>query len=146
MAVSALPRSRARAPLDAATVPPAVLVLTLVAPALDLLAFVEPNLVMPTLSLLASSVATAVLLVAWAHYPRTSWLAAASLAAFASLALRFVGADIAPALSLLAVVALGIGGAFASAVAEPEAWLAQPSIQPTAISHQPNLHSDPADH
>ena len=79
---------------------------------------------MPTIGLLAASVAAAALLVVWAHFPRTSWLAAASLAAFASLALRFVGVDGAPMLSLLAIVALGIGGAFASAVPEPEAWLA----------------------
>ena len=50
-------------------------------------------------------------------------LAAACLAAFASLALRFVGADIAPALSLLAVIALGIGGAFASALSPEPATL-----------------------
>jgi len=97
----------------------------LVPPALDLLASVQPRVGVPTIGLVAASVATAALLVVWAHYPRTSWLAAASLAAFASLALRFVGADIAPALSLLAVLALGIGGAFASAASpEPEAWLA----------------------
>jgi len=95
-----------------------VLVLTLVPPALDLLRSVEPSVVLPTVGLFAASVAAAVLLVAWAHFPRTSWLAAASMAAIASLALRFVGADVAPGLSLLAVIALGIGGAFASAVAE----------------------------
>jgi hypothetical protein len=95
-----------------------VLVLTLVPPALDLLRSVEPSVALPTVGLCAASVAAAVMLVAWAHFPRTSWLAAASMAAIASLALRFVGADVAPGLSLLAVIALGIGGAFASAVAE----------------------------
>jgi hypothetical protein len=34
-----------------------------------------------------------------------------------------VGADIAPVLSLLAIVALGIGGAFASPERSAEAWL-----------------------
>ena len=76
----------------------------------------------PQPSSCASSVAlppaAAVLMVAWAHFPRSSWLAAASMAAIASLALRFVGADVAPGLSLLAVIALGSGGAFASAVTE----------------------------
>ncbi len=124
MAVSALPRSHARAPLKAATLPSGVLALTLVAPALDLLAWVQRNVVVPNLGVVAAGVAAAVLLVFWAHFPRTSWLAAATLAAVAGVALRVVGADVAPALSLLAVLALGTGGAFASAVAEPEAWLA----------------------
>jgi hypothetical protein len=103
--------------------PPVVLVLTLVPPALDLLRSVAPSVVVPTLGMLAASVAAAVLLVMWAHFPRTSWLAAASLAAIASLALRFVGADVAPGLSLLTLLALGAGGAFASTVPEREAWL-----------------------
>jgi 4-diphosphocytidyl-2C-methyl-D-erythritol kinase len=101
-----------------------VLVLTLVAPALDLLGFVQPGVIVPLLGQLAASAAAAALLLAWARYPRTSWLAAATLAGLASLALRFAGADVAAALSLLTVVAIGIGGAFASAVPEPEAWLA----------------------
>jgi hypothetical protein len=124
MAVTALPRSRTHAPLDAATLPPAILVMTLVAPALDLLALVQPGLFAPNLGVAAAGVAAIGLLGIWAHYPRTSWLAAASLAGIASLALRFAGADIAPALSLLAVVALGLGGAFASATTEPDAWQA----------------------
>jgi hypothetical protein len=78
---------------------------------------------LPTVGVLAASLAAAVLLVVWAHFPRTSWLAAASLAAVAGVALRIVGADVAPGLSLLAVVALGIGGAFASTASESEAWL-----------------------
>src|SRR5450432_1182315 len=102
MAVSALPRSRARAPLDAATLPPAVLALTLLPPALDLLALVQPGVLAPNIGLPAAGVAAAALLGIWARYPRTSWLAAASLAGIASLALRFVGADVAPVLSLLA--------------------------------------------
>src|SRR5437879_6049682 len=121
MAVSALPRSRAGAPLKTATLPPIMLVLTLVPPALDLLRPVEPAVALPALGLVAASMAAAVLIVAWAHFPRASWLAAASLAAVASVGLRLVGADIAPGLSLLAVIALGIGGAFASAASEREA-------------------------
>jgi len=124
MAVTALPRSRARAPLEAATLPPAVLVLTLVPPALDLLALVQPGVIGPGVGLPAAGVAAAALLGIWVRYPRTSWLAAAGLAGLASLGLRFVGVDIAPALSLLAVVALGLGGAFASAGTEPATWLA----------------------
>jgi uncharacterized membrane protein YvlD (DUF360 family) len=73
--------------------------------------------------MLATAVASLTLLVIWARYPRTSWLAAAGLASVASLVMRIVGADVAPLLSLLAVVALGIGGAFASPVREAEAWL-----------------------
>jgi hypothetical protein len=100
-----------------------VLVLTLVAPALDLLAIVQPAATVPGLGMLATAVASLTLLVIWAHYPRTSWLAAAGLAGIASLVMRIVGADVAPLLSLLAVIALGIGGAFASPVREAEAWL-----------------------
>ena len=110
--------------------PPAVLVLALVAPALDLLAFVQPGVIGLNLGLPAAGVAAALLLGVWLRYPRTSWLAAASLTACASLALRLLGADIAPALSLLAVVALGIGGGFASAATEPQAWMAELTTQP----------------
>ena len=124
MAVSALSRTGARSRLVATALPPVVLVLTLIGPALDLLAMVQPAAVVPRLGLLATGLASAVLVVSWARYPRTSWLAAASLAAVASVGLRALGADVAPLLSLLAVVALGIGGAFASPAREAEAWLA----------------------
>jgi len=124
MAVSALSQTHARSRLVATALPPVVLVLTLIAPALDLLAMVQPAAVAPPLGLLATGLASAVLVVSWARYPRTSWLAAASLAAVASVGLRALGADVAPLLSLLAVVALGIGGAFASPAREAEAWLA----------------------
>jgi hypothetical protein len=127
MAVSAVPRSRARAPLEVGTLPPPILMLTLVAPVLDLLGFVQPGALFARVGLLAASVAAAALLVVWAYYPRTSWLAAATLAAVASVALRFAGAEVAPALSLLAVVALGLGGAFAVAAPEPEAPLREPN-------------------
>jgi hypothetical protein len=114
MAVTALPHTSAHAPLDAAAVQPAVLILTLIAPVLDLLAVVQPAAAVPTIGLFAAGLASAGLLLTWVRYWRTSWLAAACLAAVASLAMRFAGADVAPALSLLALVALGLGGAFAS--------------------------------
>lgn len=123
MAVSALSSARARAHLVAPSLPPAVLLLTLIAPALDLLVVVQPAATVPSLGLLATAVACLTLLVMWARYPRTSWLAAACLACVASLVARIVGADVAPLLSLLAVVALGMGGAFATPVYEAEAWL-----------------------
>ena len=82
----------------------------------------EPPFALPVP--VVAALASAVLVVSWARYPRTSWLAAASLAAVASVGLRALGADVAPLLSLLAVVALGIGGAFASPAREAEAWLA----------------------
>ena len=124
MAVSALSRTRARTPLVATSLPPVVLVLTLIAPALDLLAMVQPAAAVPSLGLLATSLASVVLGLSWGRYPRTSWLAAACLAGIASVGMRAIGADVAPLLSLLAVVALGIGGAFASPAREPEAWFA----------------------
>ena len=116
MAVSALPRARTRAGSQPATLAPGALALTLIAPALDLLHIVQPGLTLATAGVVASGLASVVLLLAWVRFPRTSWLAAASLAALASVAMRLVGADVAAALSLLAVVALGIGGAFAPSV------------------------------
>ena len=124
MAVSAFQRTRAHhAPRRAASLSPAALLLTLVAPALDLLSLVQPQVTLPSLGALGCAGAGAVLLLVWLRSPRTSWLFAASLAMFASLALRLVGFEVyAPALSLLAVVALGLGGAFApSAQHEPHA-------------------------
>ncbi len=114
MAVRALPRSHARAPLHVAGLPPAILLLTLAAPALDLLGIVQPVLSVSSPAMVASAAATLVLLVFWARYPRTSWLFAAALASIAGLSMRLVGADVAPLLSLLSIVALGVGGAFAS--------------------------------
>jgi hypothetical protein len=116
MAVRALPRARARArdPLRAATLPLAGLCLTLIAPALDLLTLVQPGVSLVGVGLVASALGCAGVLVMWGRHPHTSWLAAASLAALANVAMRLVGADVAPILSLLAVVALGLGGAFAS--------------------------------
>jgi hypothetical protein len=116
MAVSALPRARTRARPQPATLAPGLLALTLIAPALDLLHVVQPGLALASAGVVASGLASVVLLVAWVRFPRTSWLAAASLAAVASFALRLVGTDVAALLSLLAIVALGIGGAFASSV------------------------------
>jgi hypothetical protein len=60
-----------------------------------------------------------VLLLMWLRFPRTNWLAAAGIAATAGFALRLVGADVAPLLSLLSIVAIGLGGGFASAEVTP---------------------------
>jgi hypothetical protein len=100
-----------------------LLVVTLLAPAVDLLNVVQPGWLPPIVGILAIASASAALLVTWIRFPRTSWLAAATLAASASLALRLAGAEVAPFLSLLMVVALGIGGAFASPTRESQAWL-----------------------
>ena len=77
---------------------------------------VQPGLGLANAGVVASGVASAMLLIGWVRFPRTSWLAAATLAALASFALRLVGTDLAAVLSLLAIVALGIGGAFAPSV------------------------------
>ena len=110
--------------------PPVVLGLSLVAPALDLLRMVQPLLPLASIGVVASAAASAALLVMWLRFPRTSWLAAACLAAVASLAMRLVGADVAAALSLLAVVALGIGGGFAPAaeLADDRATVGAPDL------------------
>jgi hypothetical protein len=115
MAIRAVAHPLAQASIRAVGVPRLVLALTLVAPALDLFVRVQPTPALGVVGLLASGAAAAGLLLVWARFPRTSWLFAASLAAVAGVAMRLVGADVAPALSLLSVVALGIGGAFASA-------------------------------
>jgi hypothetical protein len=101
------------------------LTVTLVAPLLDLFGRVSGVPVLGVVALVASAAGSAVLLLSWLRFPRTAWLAAATLAAVASFALRFGGVEVAPLLSLLAVVALGLGGAFASPdqSAASEAWL-----------------------
>src|SRR5258708_23510855 len=106
MAVRALPFSFARAPLAATGVPPAVLALTLIAPALDLFFAVQPvpGLVFATSA--ASALAAAALLVSWIRFARTSWLFAACLAAIAGLAMRLVRAALGPVLSVLTVASL----------------------------------------
>jgi hypothetical protein len=121
MAVRIAAHASARPAAQAVGLPPVVLAVALVPAALDLLRMVQPALtdVLHTPTSVASAVAAAVLLAIWARFPRTAWLLAASFAACASLALRLAGADVGPALSLLSIVALGIGGAFGSAELSP---------------------------
>ncbi len=130
MAVTTLPRTRARqAPSVVTTLPPLVLVVALLPLALDLLGNVHAAISVDSAAMISAAFAALALAVAWARYPRTSWLAAAVLAAAASAAVRMVGAEIAPALSLLAVLAVGIGGGFASPRHDLQGWLAiQPSV------------------
>ena len=114
MAVRALPRPHVRSTTTAGPLPALVLILALAPLALDLLVLVQPNLLPVQLGPMAALPAAAVLSAMWLRFPRTNWLVAASVAAMASLALRLVGSDVAPLQSLLSVVALGIGGAFAT--------------------------------
>src|SRR5438552_1201568 len=112
MAVTVLPRTRARTtPLAPATLPPLVLLLILIGPALDLMGYLQAGRSLAAAALLASALAAAALFVMWLRYLRVSWLFAATLAAIASAAMRLVGADVAPALSLLALFGVGLGGA-----------------------------------
>ena len=121
MAVRTLTRPRAHAIQGRASVPPVALAIILVAPAIDLFAMLQPSPLLTIAGLLAASAATLTLVLMWVRFPRTSWLFAAALAALASLAMRLVGADIASALSLLTIVALGVGGAFTSSDVKLEA-------------------------
>jgi hypothetical protein len=73
--------------------------------------------------MLAGGVALAVTLGMWVRFPHAGSLAAATFAALASCAMRLIGADVAPLLSLLSVLALGIGGAFASSEVSAEVAL-----------------------
>jgi hypothetical protein len=126
MAVTVLDRARARSPLVATTLAPGLLLVALIPPALDFLVMVQPVIDVPGVRLAAAAVAAALLAVLWGRYPRTTWLAAAALAAVANVALRLVGADLAPVLSLLSVLALGIGGAFASRAHDMDSWMLEP--------------------
>lgn len=117
MAVRALPHIHARTADRAASLPPVVLAVALAPPALDLFGRVQPGLLgaLELPMLVAAGLATLLLLLTWLRFPRTSWLAAATFAACAAFALRLAGADVASGLSLLAIVALGVGGGFGSA-------------------------------
>jgi hypothetical protein len=117
MAVTTLPRALAGTRPSAA-VHPLVLLACLVAPGLDLLGLVQSNAGLPLLSLAASAGAAVLLGVVWLRHLRETWLSAAALAMLASGALRLAtdGGPEASLLSLLAVVALGLGGAFSSPV------------------------------
>ena len=112
MAVHALPRWHVPAQRRAAAAPTLVLVVALVAPGLDLFSLVQPGVLSATVGVLGAAASAAALLGTLLRFPRTSWLFAATLAALASLAMRLLGADVAPLLSLLSIAALGIGGAF----------------------------------
>jgi hypothetical protein len=114
MAVRALPRSSVRPTTRAGALPALVLFLALLPLAADLLVTVEPALSPVRTGLVLATPAACALVVSWLRFPHTSWLAAASVAALASVALRSVAIDVAPMLSLLSIVALGIGGAFAT--------------------------------
>ena len=74
MAVRALPKPRAEAPPQTVAIPTALLALSLLAPAVDLLKLIAPWLNLGNLALVASAAGTAALLLAWARFPRTSWL------------------------------------------------------------------------
>jgi hypothetical protein len=114
MAVRALSRSPTRATKQSASLSPGLLAVPLAAPALDLFSLVQPAVTLSSEALVANAAAVLVLALVWARFPRTSWLVAAALASLAGLSMRLVGADVAPLLCLLSVVALGVGGAFSS--------------------------------
>jgi hypothetical protein len=116
MAVRALPHTPAQHAAQATSLPVFVLALALVPAALDLLKLVQPALgsYLAVPDLIAGGAAASVLLLMWLRFPRTNWLAAASIAALAGLALRLSGAEVAPLLSLLAIVAVGVGGGYAN--------------------------------
>jgi hypothetical protein len=112
------PEADAVAP-SSSGLPPLALAVVLVPLAIDLLTTVMPALTQPMLlpSTLASLGAAALLLVLWlreSDLRSASWMAAATIAAAISVVLRMNGEEFAALVSLLSVVALGIGGGFAS--------------------------------
>jgi len=144
MAVTAFARPRAESRIVSSTVPLGVLVGALVAPALDLLRVVQPSMAVREVAMVAAGAAALLMVVLWARSPRTGWLAAASLAAIASLALRLAGAELGAGLSLLALIGLGVGGAFSSPSSEIEAMLAPHNVERdgTLVEVSPGLPDD----
>ena len=116
MAVTALRRTQESA-RSVCAVHPAILLVSLAAPALDLLGLAQGHPTLVPLTVGGCALSGLLLAVVWVRNPREAWLAAAVLAMSASAALRLAmaGAE-APLLSLLGVVALGVGGAFASPI------------------------------
>lgn len=114
MAVRVLPRAHAPRAREGVWLPPLVLAIALMAPALDVFALVQPSELLGKCSVVAAALATGALVAFWLRFPRTNWLTAAGFAATAGLMLRLLGAEVAPLLSLLSIVALGIGGAYAT--------------------------------
>jgi hypothetical protein len=121
MAVRIVAHAQARPAQQSVGLPPVALAIVLVPAALDLLRIVQPALTgaLASPAAWASASAAAVLLGLWLRYPRATWLLAASFAACASLVLRLVGAELGPLLSLLSIIGLGMGGAFASGEISP---------------------------
>jgi hypothetical protein len=121
MAVKALPHTLVELS-QVGSLGPAVLLLILVAPALDLLASALPTVPFAAeATLVTTGAASIILLLTWIRAPRATWIAAAGLASLASLGLRLGQANGAPALALLAILALGLGGAFATSDATLDA-------------------------
>lgn len=119
MAVRALTRAETRAAHQVGALPVFALGIALLPTALDLLRIVQSTVSLAGLGTVASAAAAAALLLIWLRFSHVSWLLAASFAAGASLGMRLLGADLAPLLSLLSILALGIGGAFASSEVTP---------------------------
>jgi hypothetical protein len=144
MAITVFPRTGLRTAPVAPTLPSLVLLLLLIPPALDLLAAVQSAsraVLLP--SLLAAALAAAALAVAWLRYVRASWLFAAALAATASLAMRLVDANVAPTLSLLAILAVGLSGGFASPSAELTRTLEELDGEPAPLRSQNSAERRP---
>src|SRR4051794_8227441 len=89
-------------------IPPIALAVVLIPVAIDLLTTVMPALAQTLLlpGVAASCLAAALMLVLWVRVPGALWLAAATIAAAISVALRLNGDELAALLSLLSVVAL----------------------------------------
>src|SRR5438067_7331041 len=114
MAVRVLPHAHLTPAARVMGLPAVVLAVALVPTALDLLRIVQPALaqVLVGPTGLAAAAAAAVLVFIWLRSPRTAWLTGAAFAACASLGLRLAGAELAPLLSVVSIVALGLSGAF----------------------------------
>ena len=128
MAIHIIAHARVRPASQVRAVPALAWALVLAPAASDLLRIVQPDLMgaVTSATAIASGAAAGVLVALWLRSARLLWLFAAAFAACASLAMRLVGGEVAPLLSLLSILALGIGGAFAS-----------PELSPLSAEQQP---------
>lgn len=116
MAVTTFQQERVqlRAANSRSAPPVAIVAIAVAIPALDLLALLQDAPLLGEVALGVCAFTSVALAVCLARRLSAVWLQAALLAFVASLALRvaFSGSEAAAALSLLGVLALGIGGAF----------------------------------
>ena len=125
------PRRASRAATRTPLLPLGVAGVSLVGPALDLVAQLQHVDALRWPALAACALAAALQVAALAYRPSAAWLIASALATGTSVILRLGGYPEGPAFALLGLIALGTGGAFRRSGTMPElVGLAHPAEQP----------------